>query len=149
MYGMATSTVSRSVRARRFTLHYLEMVVAMTVGMIALGPVWRWGLVAAGQRAVYERPSVHVLLMAFDMTVAMWLWMRFRGHSVAATAEMAAAMVVPFLLVLPPFWAGAVGEDGLYTVGHGLMLLAMLGVMLRRPDGYTSHHSGHHPVTSA
>jgi flagellar biosynthetic protein FliP len=57
---------------------------------------------------------------------------------------MAAAMMVPFLLVLPPFWAGALGEGDLYSVGHGLMFLAMLGVMLRRSDEYTSHHSGHH-----
>jgi hypothetical protein len=37
-----TSPTSRGRRAWLFTRHYLEMVVAMILGMVILGPVWSW-----------------------------------------------------------------------------------------------------------
>jgi hypothetical protein len=36
-----------------------------------------------------------VLVEAFGMTVAMVVWMRYRGHAWRGCSEMAAAMVVP------------------------------------------------------
>src|SRR3954471_14065688 len=52
--------------------HYLEMVVAMLVGMVVLGPVW--SLVWPGWSAVTE---VHVLGMATNMAIGMAAWMAF------------------------------------------------------------------------
>jgi flagellar biosynthetic protein FliP len=118
-------------RVWHFVRHYLEMVVAMLVGMVALGPLE--GLVLPAQTA---RPDVGVMVMATNMSIGMGAWMRFRGHSWRAVAEMSAAMYVPFVVLLVPFWTGAIGEHTLMSWGHLLMLPAMALVMLLRPAEY-------------
>jgi peptidoglycan/LPS O-acetylase OafA/YrhL len=79
--------------------------------------------------------------MATNMAVAMAAGMRFRGHGWATTAEMAAAIYVPFMMLFPPLWLGVLSAAGLLALGHVLMLVAMAAVMLRR-DQYTGtpHH---------
>ena len=116
---------------RRFVLHYVEMVAVMSVGMVVLAPLWF--------PFDIERADLHALTMATDMTVAMAAWMRWRGHAWRPIAEMSAAMVVPFLLLLGPLWTGVLSEEGLMLFGHVLMLVAMLGVMLARPAEYAGH----------
>ncbi|MGY1602501.1 hypothetical protein [Geodermatophilus sp. SYSU D00815] len=120
-------TPSRRRTAWHLTRHYLEMVVAMLVGMVALGPVW--SLVWPGWTATTE---VHVLLMATNMAIGMAAWMAFRRHSWGSIAEMSAAMYVPFLVLLVPYWAGVVGAGFVFTAGHVLMLPAMAVPLLRR-----------------
>src|SRR5215212_3907890 len=103
---MTTETLHPRSRARtawHLTRHYLEMVVAMVVGMMALGPVW--SLVWPGWT---DNATVHVLVMATDMAIGMGAWMAFRRHSWPAIAEMTAAMYLPFLVLLVPYWLGAV-----------------------------------------
>jgi hypothetical protein len=121
---------------RRFTLHYLEMVVAMLVGMFALGPVWR--LVVGSD--LLQRTDVMAMSMATNMVVAMSLWMWLRGHSAAPIAEMALAMYLPFVVLLVPLWLGLISAMMLMVAGHVLMFALMLVVMLRRRDEYTCHH---------
>ena len=127
-----TTAHSRGHRVRHFARHYLEMVVAMLVGMVALGPlehlVWP---------ALTARPEVGVMVMATNMSIGMGGWMRFRGHSWRGIAEMSASMYLPFVVLLVPFWAGAIGEGALMTWGHLLMLPAMALVMVLRPAEYT------------
>jgi hypothetical protein len=122
---------SRGHRVRHFVRHYVEMVVAMLVGMMVLGPVE--DLVWPGLTA---RADVGVMVMATNMAIGMGAWMRFRGHSWRGVAEMSASMYVPFLVLLVPFWAGAIGEHAMMMWGHVLMLPAMAAVMLLRPDEY-------------
>ena len=117
--------------AWRFTRHYLEMVVAMVVGMVVLGPLE--GLVWPG---LDDRIDVHALVMATNMAIGMGAWMRFRGHSWRGIAEMSASMYLPFAVLLVPYWAGAIGADALMTWGHVLMLPAMALAMLLRPAEY-------------
>ncbi|WP_203927754.1 hypothetical protein [Virgisporangium ochraceum] len=120
----------------RFALHYLEMIVAMFVGMFALAPVWSW--VWPG---VNDRPDVAAMVMATNMSVGMAVWMAIRRHSWPRIAEMCAAMYVPFLVMLPPYWLGAVDGHAVMMVGHTLMFPAMLAVMVwRRGDYYHHHH---------
>lgn len=119
-------------RTRRFWWHYAEMLLAMAVGMMLLAPLW--------QPLDIERADLQVLTMAADMTIGMAAWMRVRRHGWQPIAEMSAAMVAPFVLLLPPLWAGVLSEEGLVVLGHVLMLLAMLAAMLLRPDEYTGHH---------
>ena len=126
-----TAAHPRAHRVRHFARHYAEMVVAMLVGMLVLGPVE--DLVWPGLTA---RADVGVMVMATNMAIGMGAWMRFRGHSWGAVAEMSSAMYVPFLVLLVPFWAGGIGEHALMTWGHVLMLPAMAAVMLLRPDEY-------------
>jgi hypothetical protein len=129
--SVSTAAPARAHRVRHFVRHYLEMVVAMLVGMVVLGPVE--GLVWPDLTA---RADVGVLVMATNMVIGMGAWMRYRGHSWRGTAEMSASMYAPFLVLLVPFWAGAIGEHVLMTWGHLLMLPAMAAAMLLRPAEY-------------
>lgn len=111
----------------RFTLHYLEMLAAMMVGMVALAPVW-----SAAWPGLDDRPDLYSLVMATNMSIGMALWMAVRRHGRRHIAEMCAAMYVAFLVLLPAYWAGLLGGEALLGIGHVLMLPLMLVVMLRR-----------------
>lgn len=130
-----------------FVRHYLEMVVAMVLGMVVLGPLEKLVLDAAGGSWLLDswllnRPEVVTLIMATNMTIAMVGWMRYRGHGWAANLEMAAAMYLPFIVLFPPLWLGLLSHGGLMLVGHVLMLGAMAAAMLWRPAEYAGHQ--HH-----
>ena len=85
---------------RRFTRHYLGMVVAMLLGMAVLGPLESALLDPLGWQSVRAVPELDALVMATNMTAAMVAWMRYRGHSRAATGLMATAMYLPFVVLL-------------------------------------------------
>ena len=125
--------------ARSLIRHYLEMVAAMIVGMVALGPLWTLALDAAGAPTLLDRPELNAVVMATNMTIAMSAWMRYRGHRWPATAEMAAAMYLPFLVLFLPLWLGLLTSTGLVVAGHVLMLAGMAAVMLLRPTEYAAH----------
>ena len=124
-------THSRGRRTWHLVRHYLEMLVAMVVGMVALGP-----LEALVWPGLDDRVDVHAIVMATNMAIGMGAWMRFRGHSWPAVLEMSAAMYVPFAVLLVPYWAGAVSGSFLFTAGHVLMLPAMALAMWWRLDEY-------------
>ncbi len=139
---IAAPAVGRIRAWGRFLRHYLEMVLAMAVGMVALGMPEYAAVDALGWSAAADRPDLAVMVMATNMAVAMAGWMRFRGHDWASVVEMAAAMYLPFVILLGPLWLGAISEDTLFLAGHVLMLPAMAAAMLRRRDEYThAHHS--------
>lgn len=128
--AMTTTHAPRSNTRKllRFAAHYVEMVAAMIVGMVALGPLWPAVWVA--------RPDVNAMTMAIDMTVAMALWMRIRRHSWPRTAEMSATMFLPFAVLLVPYWLGALSASGLMIAAHVIMFPLMLAVMLWRRADY-------------
>jgi hypothetical protein len=121
-----------------FIRHYLEMVIAMLLGMAVLGIPGFIALQAAG----VDTEAAGVLLwgMALSMTVPMVAWMRHRGHGWLPCWEMAAAMIVPTIGALALLEAGALGDaHAAMGVQHVVMFPAMLGVMLLRRDEYTAH----------
>jgi hypothetical protein len=124
-------THSRGRRTWHLVRHYLEMLVAMVVGMVALGP-----LEALVWPGLDDRVDVHAIVMATNMAIGMGAWMRFRRHSWPAVLEMSAAMYVPFAVLLVPYWVGAVSGSFLFTAGHVLMLPAMALAMWWRLDEY-------------
>ncbi len=134
-------------RAGHFVRHSLEMCAAMCVGMVALDPVYKW---AAGQFGIgdpyLQLPELTALVLAFNMTVPMVAWMRFRGMDWRSNAEMSAAMVIEAVLIIAAFRLGFVtnfsvnGSSNLYLLQHGLMMPAMLIPMLLRLDVYTGKH---------
>jgi hypothetical protein len=124
-------TSSRRSATWHFVRHYLEMVVAMLVGMAVLG-----SLHELAWPALTARADVAVLVMATDMSIGMGAWMRFRGHSWRGIAEMSASMYAPFAVLLVPYWLGTLGAHDLMTWGHLLMLPAMALVMYLRPAEY-------------
>ena len=121
---------------KRFTLHYVEMVLAMFVGMGVLALPWMliWP-------DLDEYPVADTLVMAANMTIGMAAWMALRGHGRQMIVEMSAAMVAPFLLLLVPYAAGVITADTLMMAGHMLMFLTMLAAMLLRREDYLNHHS--------
>ncbi len=117
---------------RPLARHYLEMILAMVVGMLVLGAL----RTAVGLTVPFEeQPGTAYLLMAIDMSLGMGAWMRYRGHGWAGTLEMCAAMFVP-LVLLPAVWAGAMGAMTFMMVAHVVMPIAMLAVLLRRRGEY-------------
>ncbi|WP_246609218.1 hypothetical protein [Nonomuraea rhizosphaerae] len=122
---------------RRFAWHYVEMVIAMFAGMFALG--FLADAVGLGFSHDQE-PELAYLLMAFNMSVGMAVWMRFRGHDWAGTLEMCAAMFVPVVPLFPLLWMGVIDGMGLMMAAHVAMFPLMLLVMLRRRDEYAHAH---------
>ena len=132
-----------SPQTKHFLRHYAEMVVAMFLGMAVLGyPVdWVMGRVGANS------DEFMFLEMATTMTVPMVGWMLYRGHGWRANTEMSASMFVPTFAVIGVLTTGLLTDIGiLMAAEHVVMLLAMAGVMLLRPDEYIHHH--HAQVTA-
>ena len=90
----------------RFVRHFLEMVAAMIVGMMVVGGAVRVFCVLTGHEGVFDHAGATALIMATNMIIGMSVWMRYRHHSWAAIADMAAAMYVPFAILIVPFWLG-------------------------------------------
>lgn len=132
---------------RRFVRHFFEMVGVMMLGMVVLGMAFRGLhllLFGSGFAAAWDD---HVVLaaftMAFNMTVPMVLWMRYRGHSWEQAGEMAAAMNLPVLPLLVLYGFDVIPSEGVLGLQHVLMIPAMLGAMLYRKEEYSAAHAAH------
>ena len=135
---------TRRASVLMFARHYLEMVVAMVLGMIVLGAPLAALLGLVGVEVSSwdtDAPELLLLGMAFTMTVPMVAWMRHRGHGWAPTWEMAASMFVPSFGAIGLLWAGVQTDiHALLEIQHIAMLPSMLAVMLLRPREYAGHH---------
>jgi flagellar biosynthetic protein FliP len=137
-------SVTKPHSRRAFVRHFFEMLVAMVAGMAVLGAAVTLLLTLLGCASLLEEHvDLHAVVMATNMTVGMGVWMRHRHHDWSDIREMSAAMYLPFLVLLAPYWSGVLGGGGLLTGGHLLMLPAMLGVMLYRWDVYAHDHHLH------
>ena len=140
-----------SLQSKRLARHYLEMVVAMFAGMLVLGAPAVWALGALGidwNRLSDDSPALMFLGMATTMTVPMVGWMMYRGHGWRANVEMSASMFVPTFAVIGVLATGLLTNLGVLMITeHVVMLLAMAGVMLLRPEEY-SHYHGHDAATT-
>jgi hypothetical protein len=137
---MRTTTKARIPRTQigrwRFLRHYLEMVAAMLVGMVALGAALRGVLALAGLELPARYPALAALEMAATMAAGMVAWMRHRGHRWASTLEMAGAMFAPAIALSPLLWLGVIAGDALLLLEHLAMFPLMFLVMLRRRAEY-------------
>ncbi|WP_200304709.1 hypothetical protein [Streptomyces adelaidensis] len=120
-----------------FARHYLEMVVAMVVGMLVLGTVTDIALTLADvEFSRAGHPELALLEMAFDMSVGMTVWMRLRGHAWPDVLAMCGAMFAPAVALFPLLWLDVIAADSLMVLEHVLMLPLMFVVMLRHRDEY-------------
>ena len=118
---------------RHFIRHYIEMVIAMFVGMAVLGA-------PAGLIVNYDDSAQMIAAMAVTMTVPMAGWMRFRGHGWQPTLEMSLAMLLPAAAALGLLASDVMTDLGaLMGLEHVGMFAAMLAAMLLRRDEYTGH----------
>jgi hypothetical protein len=126
---------------RHFIRHYVEMVVAMFLGMTVLGVPADWAMGAVGtswSELHRDAPALMLLGMAVTMTVPMVGWMAYRGHGRQANVEMSASMFLPTFAVIGLLATGIVTDIGvLLVIEHVAMLLSMLAAMLLRPSEYT------------
>jgi hypothetical protein len=126
---------------RVFARHFGEMVLAMFLGMSALGGLAELAFALAGSSLSDQPGGFQIMLMGFNMTVPMVIWMSYREHTRAQNTEMAASMVIPTLAAAVLTWAGALGTSAGLGVQHAAMIPAMLGVMLWRYEHYSQHHA--------
>ena len=147
---MATTTthappmeVSTAHQVWNFIGHYLEMCIAMCLG-IAVGDVVYFAIArAAGYDDPFgQLPVLSLAVVTFSMTAPMVVWMRFRGMDWRLINEMSAAMVIEAVLLLAAGLIGLVAMSQLALLEHALMMPFMLVPMLLRADQYTGR-SGH------
>ena len=122
---------------RGFVRHYVEMLVAMIVGMMLFAPLWP---------RLPDALEVRTLVMATNMTLGMGAWMALRRHSAMSIAEMSLAMYLPFVVLFVPYWLGVMSAGTVMTAGHLLMLPAMAVAMLHRREEHASHRGRHDPA---
>jgi peptidoglycan biosynthesis protein MviN/MurJ (putative lipid II flippase) len=144
----STSTAREQEHRRRtFLRHLVEMIIAMMLGMCVLGMAFRGihtALFGGGFDAAWrQHTELAVFAMTFNMALPMVLWMHHRGHTWERCGEMAGAMFLLGLVVLVPFWAGAISSGVVLPLEMMLMIPAMIGVMALRYDEYATHPRGH------
>jgi hypothetical protein len=137
----ANAGATRGGSKRAFARHFGEMVLAMFLGMLVLGGVAELAFVAAGSSLSDQSGGTQVMVMGFNMTVPMVLWMSHRGHAAARNVEMALSMIVPSVAAAALAWAGALQSGAALGVQHAVMIPAMLGVMLWRYQEYSHPHA--------
>jgi len=145
-HGSATLTSNAAVSSgsgskRAFVRHFGEMAIAMFLGMGVLGGLVALVFAAAGSSLSDQPGGLQVMLMGFNMTVPMVIWMSYRGHARARNAEMAMSMIVPSVVAAALAWAGALESGAALGVQHVVMIPAMLGVMLWRYEDYSHPHA--------
>ena len=122
--------------ARRFVWHLGEMFLAMMVGMAAFDAAFNGILALTGTSyadLVDTAPAAVALILMFNMTVPMLLWMRLRGHEAAEVTEMGVAMVVVGATTVFLLWLSVINAAAICGIECGLMLPAMAAAMLLHP----------------
>lgn len=123
-----------ATRYGRTIAHLLEMLAAMYVGMAFVGLQVDGFAAAVGFADLATRHrAAATVLMALEMTLPMVLWMDYRGHSRRSIAEMAAAMIVPALVLI------AVLPGDPMAVYHPAMLIAMVSLVAARAGDHGRH----------
>ena len=131
-------------QARRFLRHLLEMIAVMMLGMCVLGAAWGAFHEVVFGSAFADAWRDYVVLaafaMAFNMTVPMVLWMRYRGHNWERGGEMAAAMNLPLLPLLVLYALDLIPAQAVLALQMMLMIPAMVLAMLYRKEEYSAPH---------
>jgi hypothetical protein len=112
-----------------FTLHFVEMWLAMLFGMALFGHA-RSGLSAIGYRGFLDTNSIQTEVgHGICMTIPMVLWMRIRGYRWRVNFEMALGMVAPWavLLLLNTF---GLAKGVTWLSERNAMAAGMLAVMI-------------------
>ena len=149
---MHAASVSAAAKTWHFVRHFIEMCLAMCLGLAVLDTVYVWLAGRFGITNPYlQFPELSAAVVAFNMTAPMLAWMRFRGMAWNLIADMSWAMVAEAVLILAIYWLGilrneAIGSTStLWLWQHGLMMPVMLIPMFLRLDHYTG--AMHHQTT--
>ena len=136
--------VPRSRQMWNFARHYIEMCVAMCVGVALANVTIRASGTITGVDVREQLPVVTTAALAVFITLPMVAWMRFRGMAWRPILEMCGAGIGVVIV------AGALGvvSTTLVSAGTlcGLECIGMFIAMLFRYDlysGRTGHDMGH------
>lgn len=128
----------------RFLLHFLEMQIAMGLGMIP----WHWLVrmlrASPTYAEAFQRGSaLSIIGHGLFMTIPMVAWMIIRQHGWRHSLEMGAAMFVPGIAIILLCWLGAdTYWPWLITLASPAGTVGMLVYMLYRRDHFT-RKTGH------
>lgn len=136
-------TGGSAAQLRRFVWHFVQMVLAMEVGMAV------YHLLAYEALAAY--PVLQYAGMELSMILPMVALMLYQRHGWRYSAEMTGAMVVGPVVFLACAQFGlhnyipGLSRETLLVFSDATMYLGMLGWMLYRRDHYTrgAGHSAH------
>jgi flagellar biosynthetic protein FliP len=121
-----------------FGRHLFEMCAAMCIGVAVLDVPFLAVARATGvDDPIRDLPDVAALVVAFNMSLPMVLWMRHRGHDWTCIWEMTGAMFLEAGVLIAAHWAGVVSGSTVVAWQHALMVPVMIAVMLFRLDLYT------------
>lgn len=126
------------LRTGRFWKHYAAMVAAMFAGMMLLMPLAM--LLPGAAEDALDTPVGASLVMATTMSIGMTAYMAWSRHSWAPIIAMDGVMYASFIIFFPALGAGWMGGDAVLTLGHIVMLPAMVVVMV------LTHHHTHQTV---
>jgi flagellar biosynthetic protein FliP len=130
------------MQVARFVGHYVQMSVAMYVGMLL--PV---GLLlsAFGLSGLFSRsPEARALLMTGQMVLGMAAWMGIRRHPWRHTVEMSAGMAVSTVVAAVASLAGLLPHTAAGSTPVSLLMWAgMLVAMLFRWRDYARYGHCH------
>jgi hypothetical protein len=120
------------------------MCVAMCIGVAMLDIPYVAVAKAAGySHPITELPVLTSLVVAFNMSLPMALWMRFRGHDRRCIVDMCAAMGIEAVILIASGAVGVLPRESLVAWQHAAMVPVMALAMLLRLDMYTQpmHHA--------
>jgi hypothetical protein len=127
----------------RFVSHYVQMSIAMELGMLL--PV---GLLlsALGLSGLVARsPEASALLMTAEMVLGMAAWMAIRRHPWRHTVEMSAGMAASTVVAAAASLAGLLPHTAASSGPVGMLMWAgMLAAMLFRWRDYAQYGHCHH-----
>ncbi len=124
----------------RFVWHYLQMSIAMYLGMLL--PVGLVLSVLGLSDIVSRSPEASALVMTAEMALGMAAWMCLRRHPWRHTVEMSAGMSASTVVAAAASLAGLLPHTAVQSgVAFMLMWVGMLGAMLFR---YRDYAQGHH-----
>ena len=136
-----------ALKVGRFVLHFLEMTLAMMVGMPILFMLRNLIPASSSYVAAFKSGTIlYDLTMAVFMTVPMLVWMIVRRHGWRHSAEMGFAMFAPVAVVIVLRLLGADAYlPWLSKASHLGMFLGMMIAMLYRREHFTgtAGHSAH------
>lgn len=138
-----------ALKTMRFLLHFLEMQIAMVLGMIPWHPVVRALRASPTYAEAFQRGSaLSILGHGLFMTIPMVAWMVIRRHGWRHSMEMGAAMFAPGVVIIVLCWLGAdTYWPWLITLASPAGTIGMLVYMLFRRDHFTEKAG--HPVHTA
>lgn len=123
----------------RFTWHYVQMAIAMELGMLL--PVGFLFSALGLSGFVSRSPEASALVMTAEMVFGMAAWMCIRRHSWRHTVEMSAGMSASTVVAAAASLAGLLPHTAAESGPVGVLMWAgMLGAMLLRWRDYAQGH---------